>query len=141
MIKKQDCVYLVDCMYVSISRVVIQPSHHVMFTKNKDFISNPSCRLKFRKTLTFIETEFPTIRDYKVYDLIRLRCGDIIIKFDFGVLRYYLNLTKNRVEFVIRIDHPSEIQCYLDPKKGVLYSTPNINYLKKFYLLSFSLEL
>ena len=88
-----------------------------------------------------MDTSFPTIRNYTIYGVLRLKSGDIIIKLDYGVLRYYINVTKNRLEFVVRIDHQSEVQCYLDPKKGVLYSTPNINNLRKFYLVCFNLKL
>lgn len=63
------------------------------------------------------------------------------MKADLGVMRYYLNITKNCLDFVVRLDHASEVQPYFDTSKGILYSTPNINHLKKFYLLSLNVSL
>lgn len=141
MIKKQDCVYFLNPKDLTISRVGCQDNYKVMFSKKKDYVSHPSGRVKFRKGLTFVDTSFFKVRNYSIRGVLRLKCGDLIIKLDYGVLRFYLNITKNRLEFVVRIDHPSEVQCYLNPKKGVLYSTPNINFLRKFYLVSFNLKL
>lgn len=141
LIRKTDCVYVINPKNCSIFRVAKSQGHHIVFTREKDYISHPSGRVRFRKELTIIDTTFPSIKGLTIYDIIRLKKGDIILKADLGVMRYYLNVTKNCLEFVVRLDHPSEVQPFFDTQKNILYSTPNINHLKKFYLLSLNVPL
>ena len=109
LIRKSDCVYQINPKICSIFRVGKTAGHHIVFTREKDYISHPSGRLRFRKDLTIIDTTFGGVKGFTLYDIIRLKKGDIILKIDLGVMRYYLNLTKNVLEFIVRLDHPSEV--------------------------------
>lgn len=62
LIRKSDCVYLINPKKCSIFRVAKLQGHHIVFTKDKDYISHPSGRLKFRKELTIIDTTFSSIK-------------------------------------------------------------------------------
>jgi hypothetical protein len=68
----------------------------------------------------------------------RLKNGNFMIKFEYQILKIYWNLTKERIEKVLRIEHPSEVPQFLQGQ--ILHSCPNINHLKKFYLKKFNLE-
>lgn len=68
----------------------------------------------------------------------RLKNGNFIIKFEYQYLKIYWNLTKERIEKVFRIDYPSEIPPLLVGNS--LFTTPNINHIKKHFMCKFNLE-
>lgn len=116
----------------------MKPQEQVFFTKKKDYNSSPSFRVKFEYGLTFVNSDLATMGIPLRNEVVRLKNGNFLIKFDYKVLKIYWNLTKERIERVFRIDYPSEIPSILVGHE--LRSYPNINFLKKFYLKTLNFQ-
>ena len=130
--------FLINFVRLAVYQIRIRASDRCFFTKKKDHLSNSSGRLKMFKGVTIIDTRFKGMTEGECYDVIRLKKGDIVIKLDYSILRLYYNITKKRLELVVRLDLPSEISTYFDGH--CLYETPNINQLRRFYLKVFDVE-
>lgn len=108
------------------------PSEQVFFTKDSDFKSIPSRRLRFKQGLTLVKFRVKNLAAGSRIKVIRLKNGDFVLKAEHNALKFYYNITKNSIGLVLRQDLPSELPFFFI--NNLLNTTPNINVLRKFYL-------
>jgi hypothetical protein len=130
--------FIVNILSCKSKFCTITPSEQVFLTKKKDYNSSPSDRWRMKYGLTFVSSDMSSMGINKRNQIVRLKNGNFIVKFDYKELKIYWNVTAERIEKVFRLDFPSEIPQFF--KDHILHSAPNINYMKKFYLKKFNLE-
>jgi hypothetical protein len=130
--------FIVNILSLKTRFFTILPSEQVFFTQQKDYNSSPSPRVTMKNGLTFVDSKLEHMGKKGRNKVIRLKGGNFLISFSYEILKIYWNVTKERIDNVFRIDHPSEVPSFL--KKNILYSSPNINHLMKFYMKKLDLE-
>ena len=79
------------------SRWKFQPvsgTDQVFLINKKDYASSPSKRVRIMHGLTFVDSGMQTMGIHSRNEVVRLKNGNFLIKFDYQQLKIYWNITK-----------------------------------------------